>query len=101
MTSMFPIAIFGLSAEETYHDLVKVGDHPIMGSSSGTNHKYVNTHKKNFSIKNEGTANIGGHKDNGTTFFNAYGTLKTDLNRAISNENLRIPTLSEKGELAK
>lgn len=101
MTSMFPIAIFGLSAEETYHDLVKVGDHPIMGSSSSTNHKYVNPHKKNFSIKNEGIANIGGLKSNGTTFFNTYSTLKTDLNSTIFNEDLRIPILMEKRELAK
>ncbi len=101
MTSMFPIALFSLSAEETYYDLVKVGDHPIMGSPSGTNGTYVDVPRKDFSIKNGGIVNIGGLKNNGTTFFNAYNTLKTDLNSTISNEDLRIPILMEKRELAK
>ncbi|UOY04765.1 hypothetical protein L0P88_12435 [Muricauda sp. SCSIO 64092] len=101
MTSKFLIATFGLSAEETYDDLVKVGNHPIMGSPSATNGTYVDVPRKNLSIKNEGIIKIGGIKNNGTTFFNAFSTLKTDLNSAISNEDLRIPILSEKGELAK
>ena len=113
-----------VTAQEKYDDLVKVGDELIIGSPSNSDYQYIDTPRKNFIIKKGGIANMGSLLNNkvtvtkkvydkndkvivtfkrtdGTKFFNAYRTLKADLNGAIANGELRIKNSSNSKEVAR
>jgi hypothetical protein len=99
-------------AQESYADVVSVGDVMIIGSPSGNSYEHVEIPRKNFIIKKGGIANISSiaqnkvevtdlKTKNGTTlvslkkmdgkkFFNAYRILKADLNAAINSGELKI-----------
>ena len=104
---------FSSFAQEKYDDLVSIGDELIIGTPSKSNYQYIAVPRKNFIIKKGGIANISSiqnnrvivskltygkdnnptvvlKKSNGNKFFNAYRTLKADLNKAIANGELRL-----------
>ena len=113
-----------ITAQERFDDLVKVGDELIIGSPSNGDYEFIDTPRKNFIIKKGGIANMGDlvnnkvtvtkmtfdkdnepvitlKKSNGSKFFNAYRTLKADLNGAITNGELRFKDASKSGEIAR
>jgi hypothetical protein len=113
-----------ITAQEKYDDMVNVGDELLIGSPSDANYKFIAMPRKNFIIKKGGIANMNSivnnkvvitrktygkndevvvtfKKANGGKFFNAYRTLKADLNGAISNGELRFKNSSASGEIAK
>ena len=123
--TVFSLSLFFTSvAQERYDDLVKVGDELIIGNPSKVDYQFIDMPRKNFIIKRGGIANMGSllnnkvtvtkmtfdknsnpmvvvKKSNGTKFFNAFRTLKADLNGAISNGELRLKNSSKSGEIAK
>lgn len=126
----FLLTVFSLSlffttlAQEKYDDLVKVGDELIIGKPSKADYQFIDIPRKNFIIKRGGIAKISSllnnkvivtkmtfdknsnaivvlKKSNGAKFFNAYRTLKADLNGAISNGELRFKDSSSTGKIAR
>jgi len=121
----FCVAVLStLTAQDKYDDLVEVGDELIIGSPFKDNYQFIQVPKKNFIIKKGGIAKINSLVDNkvvvtkkvyaknnkvmvtftqsnGRKFFNAYRTLKADLNAAISNGELRLKDTSKTGKIAK
>ncbi len=123
--TVFSLSLFfSAVAQERYDDLVKVGDELSIGKPSKVDYHFIDIPRKNFIIKRGGIANMGSllndkvtvtkmtfdknsnpivvlKKSNGTKFFNAFRTLKADLNGAISNGELRLKNSSQSGEIAK
>ena len=113
-----------LTAQDNYDDLVEVGDELVIGSPFKGGYQFINVPKKNFIIKKGGIPKMNSILDNkvvvtkkvyaknnaimvtfkqsnGRKFFNAYSTLKADLNGAISNGELRLKDTSKTGKIAR
>lgn len=113
-----------LTAQDNYDDLVAVGDELTIGSPSKGTYQFIHVPKRNFIIKKGGIPKMSSILDNkvivtkkvyaknneivisfkrtnGRKFFNAYRTLKANLNGAISNGELRLKDSSKTGKIAK
>ncbi len=115
---------YGVNAQETYDDLVKVGDELTIGAPAGNSYEYLEVPKKNFIIKKGGIANLSSiskakvtvtkltydknskaivtlKRSNGSKFFNAFRTLKADLNGAVANGELILKQTAGTKKVAK
>lgn len=124
LTVMSLTFITNIVAQDKYDDMVNVGDELVIGSPSSNDYKFIDIPKKNFIIKKGGIANMTSiyknkvtvtkvtwnknndaivtlKRSNGSKFFNAYRTLKADLNGAIVNGELRFKDSSKTGAIAK
>lgn len=123
--ALFSLSLsFTVIAQERYDDLVKVGDELFIGNPSKVDYQFIEIPRKNFIIKRGGIANMGSllknkvtvaqmafdknsnpivvlKRSNGSKFFNAFRTLKADLNGAISSGELHFKNTSKSGEIAK
>ncbi len=116
------LSVSGLSAQENFSDLVKVGDELIIAKAPATTFNYIDIPRKNFIIKRGGIANISSlentivtitkmttednpkitfKRSDGNKFFKAYRTLTADLNKAINNGELKFRDSTKKDSLAK
>lgn len=124
LTVMSLTFITNIVAQDKYDDMVNVGDELVIGSPSSNDYKFIDIPKKNFIIKKGGIAKMTSiyknkvtvtkvtwnknndaivtlKRSNGSKFFNAYRTLKADLNGAIVNGELRFKDSSKTGAIAK
>ena len=110
--------------EETYDSVVKTGTELIIAPTSNGTYQFIKVPRKNFIIKRGGIADYGSLANNkvevtkikkdradrtiitfkrsdNSKFFNVYKTLSADLNKAISEGELRLVSTAKKDSLAK